>query len=452
MYYLMFMFVLFFVSLVINLFISSFISKFFLVDFLDHGFLKYFFQIFIYMIFYYYFRLLTRRMISSNQAYMILKANFISMMVIFSLTFLLKESDNYSRLSIILFFLINTLIPIYVYIFKRYFLQFSIFRENILVICDNTGQEQVNKWFAKDNSFGFDIKKVINIETKSIDEIKKEIKSSLLSDNFHAAVIDLSEKKIRKTFFFVDIVQKHISRVVILPKLSKIPMFNGEIINSINHKGMAFFIKNNLLNPVDKRIKTIFDYIVSYSSVLILSPFFIFLYCLVYIDTKGKPLFKQRRIGQHGKSFNIYKFRTMVINSDEVLQELLDNNPEIKDEWEKDFKLKDDPRITKLGNFLRKTSLDELPQLINVLQGKMSLVGPRPIIDKEIPKYGEYFEYFKAVKPGITGLWQVSGRNDIDYDERVQLDVWYVRNWSVDIDFIILIKTIIVVLSRKGSY
>jgi undecaprenyl-phosphate galactose phosphotransferase len=391
-------------------------------------------------------------MISSNQAYMILKANFISMMVISSLTFLLKESDNYSRLSIILFFLINTIIPIYVYIFKRYFLQFSIFRENILVICDNTGQEQVNKWFAKDNSFGFDIKKVINIETKSIDEIKKEIKSSLLSDNFHAAVIDLSEKKIRKTFFFVDIVQKHISRVVILPKLSKIPMFNGEIINSINHKGMAFFIKNNLLNPVDKRIKTIFDYIVSYSSVLILSPFFILLYCLVYIDTKGKPLFKQRRIGQHGKSFNIYKFRTMVINSDEVLQELLDNNPEIKDEWEKDFKLKDDPRITKLGNFLRKTSLDELPQLLNVLQGKMSLVGPRPIIDKEIPKYGEYFEYFKAVKPGITGLWQVSGRNDIDYDERVQLDVWYVRNWSVDIDFIILIKTIVVVLSRKGSY
>jgi undecaprenyl-phosphate galactose phosphotransferase len=142
----------------------------------------------------------------------------------------------------------------------------------------------------------------------------------------------------------------------------------------------------------------------------------------------------------------------MVINSDEVLQELLDNNPEVKGEWEKDFKLKDDPRITKLGNFLRKTSLDELPQLINVLQGKMSLVGPRPIIDKEIPKYGEYFEYFKAVKPGITGLWQVSGRNDIDYDERVQLDVWYVRNWSVDIDFIILIKTIVVVLSRKGSY
>ena len=111
---------------------------------------------------------------------------------------------------------------------------------------------------------------MINIETKSIDEIKKEIKSSLQTNDFHAAIIDLSEKKIRKTFFFVDIVQKHISRVVILPKLSKIPMFNGEIINSINHKGMAFFIKNNLLNPVDKRIKTIFDYIVSFFYFIIL--------------------------------------------------------------------------------------------------------------------------------------------------------------------------------------
>ena len=123
-----------------------------------------------------------------------------------------------------------------------------------------------------------------------------------------------------------------------------------------------------------------------------------------------------------------------------------------KEEWEADFKLKNDPRVTKVGKFLRKTSLDELPQILNVLQGKMSLVGPRPIITDEIAKYGEYFEYFKAVKPGITGLWQVSGRNDIDYDERVQLDVWYTRNWSIGLDLIILIKTFVTVLSRKGSY
>ncbi|HIP58949.1 MAG TPA: undecaprenyl-phosphate galactose phosphotransferase WbaP, partial [Campylobacterales bacterium] len=121
-------------------------------------------------------------------------------------------------------------------------------------------------------------------------------------------------------------------------------------------------------------------------------------------------------------------------------------------EWEREFKLKDDPRITKIGQFLRRTSLDELPQLYNVFQGKMSLVGPRPIIEDEIAKYGEYFDYFTAVKPGITGLWQVSGRNDISYEERVRLDVWYVRNWSMELDIMILVKTAAIVLARKGSY
>ena len=142
----------------------------------------------------------------------------------------------------------------------------------------------------------------------------------------------------------------------------------------------------------------------------------------------------------------------MYIDANERLEELLETCEESKEEWERDFKLKDDPRITKIGKFLRKTSLDELPQLLNVLKGEMSLVGPRPIIEQEVAKYGEYFEYFIAVKPGITGLWQVSGRNDIEYDERVQLDVWYVRNWSIELDLQILFKTVLVVLGRKGSY
>lgn len=142
----------------------------------------------------------------------------------------------------------------------------------------------------------------------------------------------------------------------------------------------------------------------------------------------------------------------MYLDADERLELLLESCDESKEEWEKDFKLKNDPRVTKIGQFLRKTSLDELPQLWNVLKGEMSLVGPRPITEAEIQKYGEYFEYFIAVTPGITGLWQVSGRNDVEYNERVQLDVWYVRNWSVELDLQILIKTILVVLRRKGSY
>lgn len=168
--------------------------------------------------------------------------------------------------------------------------------------------------------------------------------------------------------------------------------------------------------------------------------------------TKGHPVFVHERIGFEGRRFRVYKFRTMYIDANERLEELLETSEESRRAWERDYKLKDDPRITNIGNFLRKTSLDELPQLINVLKGEMSLVGPRPITEDEIAKYGDYFEYFTAVKPGITGLWQVSGRNDIEYEERIQLDVWYVRNWSIELDIQILIKTVLVVLGRKGSY
>lgn len=452
MYYFLLMFSIFLISLFLNLYLSLYLGQFLISDISNHDFLKYIFQIPLYMGFYYYFKLLSRRMISSNQAFIILKSNFVSLITIFSITFLLKESENYSRTLFLVFFLTNFFVPIYIYFFKRFFLQMKIFRENIIVVCDNDGSKEVLNWFQKDNSFGFDIKKIINIENRRFSELKDEIKKELEENSYYAAVIDLSHDKNKKTFLFMDLLQKNISRIIILPKLSRIPLFNGEIISSINHKGMAFFVKNNLLNPVDKNIKKIFDYITCYIGIILLLPILFLLYVLVYLDTKGKPIYKQRRIGQNGKSFNIYKFRTMVINSDEVLQKLLESDDKIREEWERDFKLKDDPRITKLGNFLRKTSLDELPQLINVLQGKMSLVGPRPIIEKEINKYGDYFEYFKAVKPGITGLWQVSGRNDIEYDERVQLDVWYVRNWSVEIDLVILLKTFIVVLSKKGVY
>lgn len=142
----------------------------------------------------------------------------------------------------------------------------------------------------------------------------------------------------------------------------------------------------------------------------------------------------------------------MVINPKEVLENLLINDNEAREEWEKTFKLKNDPRITKIGHFLRRTSLDELPQLFNVLKGEMSLVGPRPIITEELQRYNEEVDYYLLSKPGMTGLWQVSGRSDVDYDTRVYLDSWYVKNWSMWNDIAILFKTIAVVLNRDGAY
>jgi undecaprenyl-phosphate galactose phosphotransferase len=134
------------------------------------------------------------------------------------------------------------------------------------------------------------------------------------------------------------------------------------------------------------------------------------------------------------------------------LKELLEHDPAARAEWDKEFKLKNDPRITKSGAFLRKTSLDELPQLFNVFKGEMSLVGPRPIIQAEVSRYGKYIEDFYMVRPGVTGMWQTSGRNDVSYDERVQMDTWYVRNWNVWFDIVLIWRTIGVVLGKKGAY
>ncbi|HNA20830.1 MAG TPA: sugar transferase, partial [Agitococcus sp.] len=180
-------------------------------------------------------------------------------------------------------------------------------------------------------------------------------------------------------------------------------------------------------------------------------PLFVYLFYKVK-QTDGDAFFGHQRIGANGNPFPCYKFRTMVKNSAEVLDELLKNDAQAKAEWEAEFKLKNDPRITQIGHVLRRTSLDELPQLWNVLRGEMSLVGPRPVVQAELIKYGDDVDYYLHVKPGMTGLWQVSGRNDVDYETRVALDAWYVRNWSLWNDLVILLKTVKVVLARDGAY
>jgi Undecaprenyl-phosphate galactose phosphotransferase WbaP len=198
-------------------------------------------------------------------------------------------------------------------------------------------------------------------------------------------------------------------------------------------------------------LKRVFDVLAGGFLMLMLLPIFLLLAALVAKDG-GSPFYGHTRIGQNGRRFKCYKFRSMVRDADKVLKDLLDRDPVARAEWEKDFKLKNDVRVTPVGALLRKTSLDELPQLWNVLRGDMSLVGPRPVVEKEIARYGDEAAYYLLAKPGMTGLWQVSGRNDTDYARRVFLDAWYVRNWSLWYDIAILFKTVGVVLRRDGAY
>ena len=183
---------------------------------------------------------------------------------------------------------------------------------------------------------------------------------------------------------------------------------------------------------------------------LALSPLMLTLAALIRLDG-GPALFAHERLGARGRSFRCLKFRTMLRNADEVLRDALARDPKVAAEWILHRKLRHDPRVTRVGRFLRSTSLDELPQLINVLRQDMSLVGPRPIVRQEVDRYADAISHYYAVRPGITGLWQVSGRSDVSYDQRVQFDSWYVRNWTLWLDVAILGRTLPVVLRRQGA-
>jgi exopolysaccharide production protein ExoY len=204
--------------------------------------------------------------------------------------------------------------------------------------------------------------------------------------------------------------------------------------------------------PVGGTSKRIADVTLALLALLILLPIFCIVAALIWRHDGKSPLFGHKRIGREGRPFRCWKFRSMVANADIVLADLLASDPEAAREWAETQKLRQDPRVTPIGRLLRASSLDELPQLINVLAGDMSLVGPRPIVPVEAERYGAAFGHYLLCRPGLTGLWQISGRSDTSYNERIRFDVQYAENWSFWRDAVIVARTIPVLLSRQGSY
>lgn len=211
-------------------------------------------------------------------------------------------------------------------------------------------------------------------------------------------------------------------------------------------------LREELLLTYPRLMKRMFDAIASGIGIMLLSPIFVAIAAVVRCTSKGPVIYGHKRIGIGGMHFKAWKFRTMVMGADKILEKYLNDHPELRAEWQKTQKLKHDPRITWVGKFLRASSLDELPQLWNVLKGEMSLVGPRPIVDNEVEKYADVYASYLRVKPGITGLWQISGRNDTTYEQRVSFDEYYVSNWSLWMDLYILGRTLKTVLLREGAY
>ncbi|MDH7497842.1 MAG: exopolysaccharide biosynthesis polyprenyl glycosylphosphotransferase, partial [Syntrophomonadaceae bacterium] len=240
--------------------------------------------------------------------------------------------------------------------------------------------------------------------------------------------------------------------VMLIPNLRGLPLTGMEVEYFFNEQMMSLRIRNNLASGFNRAMKRVFDLGVGSLILVAILPLMALVALAIKLDSPGPVTFAHRRIGRGGREFNCYKFRSMVVNADAVLQQVLDSDPALREEWERNFKLRRDPRVTRVGRLLRATSLDELPQIFNVLKGEMSLVGPRPIVASEVPRFTHYIADYYQVCPGMTGLWQVSGRSEIEYSSRIRLESWYIRNWSLWLDVSLLFRTIAVVLGKRGAY
>jgi len=258
-------------------------------------------------------------------------------------------------------------------------------------------------------------------------------------------------EEFEKTFDRIESTLRSRSSIILSTPMFGLALGNAEMLELPQHDSALIRLHNNLHKPHHMMMKRTFDVVASALAMILITPLMLVLCYLITRDS-GPFLYKQKRVGKGGHLFDCWKIRSMVTDSSEHLERFLEENPQARDEWETTFKLKNDPRVTRLGKFIRKCSIDELPQLWNVLIGDMSLVGPRPIVVEEKSYYGVSYNYYEDSKPGITGLWQISGRNDVAYSERVDLDVTYSRNWSLWLDIVIILKTIPTILGRGGAY
>ena len=388
------------------------------------------FVIFIVFSLMYYERIYIFRYDFWQETQKILKSFFMGYLLVLALLTLTKSSLEYSRLFITIYFLLGiVLFPIAKRYVKKLIYKFSYFKKKVLVI----GLDEQVEIFKNEFNNNWYLGQVY---------AKKDYDSVFISskgmpvDKVNSLITKYSNKN---------------SELYVVPYITDINFANSNIMEYSNIRYNTIQVENKLLLKRSILIKNIFDKI----SVIIILPIFLVIHfiisILIKLDSRGVILFKQARLGKDDKNFNCYKYRSMYEDSDSLLKEYLLQNPlEIK-YYDKYHKYQNDPRITKVGKILRATSLDELPQILNILQGKMSLVGPRPYMVNESDKLGLNKQLILKVKPGITGLWQVSGRNNLTFKERNELEVWYIKNWSLWADAIILIKTIKVVLLKIGA-
>ena len=389
-----------------------------------------------------------RRYNFSEELVFIARGLFISVVLIALLVYLSRTYEFFTRtIPILMIFIAMIIVPLSRLIVKKLLMALGCYTKHASVIGKPGETAQVIPTLKKLETIGYKITNVIDSDTDPVQKLITD-ESSKKVDTVIIVSRGIDKEHLNR---LINRWESHVKEIKIVSDSSYLKTMGVE--TEYVEELLVMRMANNLLFPFNRFLKRVFDLVVSFTATILLLPLFLVTAVIIKIDSQGPVLFIQDRFRKEDKKFKLLKFRTMYVDADARLKEYLHQHPELQDEWDQYKKLKSyDPRVTRIGKFLRHFSLDEAPQILNVLKGHMSIVGPRPYLPREQQEFQQSAAIIFRVKSGLTGLWQIKGRNELNFETRLKLDEFYVRNWSFLLDITIILKTFGAVLKGKGAY
>lgn len=389
-----------------------------------------------------------RRYNFSEEFVFIARGLFMSVVLIALLVYLSRTFETFTRtIPILMMFIAMIIVPLFRFIVKKLLMALGCYTKYASVIGKPGETAQVIPTLKKLETIGYKITNVIDVDSNPD---REPITNQHLKRVDTVIIVSKGIEKERLNSL-INQWENHVKEIKIVSDSSYLKTIGVE--TEYVEEILVMRMANNLLSPFNRFLKRVFDLVVSFTATILVLPLFLVIAVIIKIDSRGPVLFIQDRFKKEGKKFKLLKFRTMYVDADTRLKEYLHQHPELQEEWEQYKKLKSfDPRVTRIGKFLRRFSLDEAPQILNVLKGHMSIVGPRPYLPREKQEIQQSAAIIFRVKSGLTGLWQIKGRNELNFETRLKLDEFYVRNWSFLLDITIILKTFGAVLKGKGAY
>jgi undecaprenyl-phosphate galactose phosphotransferase len=424
-------------------------------------FLRHFYMAVVWIFIFAYEKLYTKRYPIWSEVKVSIKSATISSFIIMVLIFVTKTQLIFSRTVVILAWLLSLfLFPFFRYFTKILLVKYKIWTKKLIILGVQQTSLLIAQNIKKNRTMGYEVSGFLDDDPQKIGKKYSGVKvlgplselgnlaNAHQSKDIMITTPHMSRRRLKEFFAKCENLS---DSMWLIPRSGDFITEGVEI--EVLGEVLTLYIKKNLAKPWNIFIKTLFEKTLTLLLLLILLPVFIIIAIAIRLDSKGPAIFTQDRLGQNRKIFRLFKFRSMYLDNDSRLETYLSQNKEAKAEWDRYKKIKNfDPRVTGVGKIIRKYSLDELPQLFNILLGHMSLVGPRPYLSEELTGKDMFKSTIAKVKPGITGLWQTSGRSDLPFEKRIVLDEYYIRNWSLWLDIVILLKSIKVLFSSKGAY